>query len=93
MRLNWHPSDNLLADYAAGALAKGWSLAIAAHLAMCPDCRADTIALDAIGGGALESLPADPSQIQPSTTPRPLFKAPGRPPPIPRSCPPHWQGM
>lgn len=60
MRLNWHPSDDLLADYGAGALAEGWSLAIAAHLAMCSDCRADAIALDAIGGGALESLPAAP---------------------------------
>lgn len=60
MRLNWHPSDDLLADYGAGALAEGWSLAMAAHLAMCPDCRAEAIALDAIGGAALETLPEVP---------------------------------
>ena len=60
MGLNWHPSDDLLADYGAGALAEGWSLAMASHLAMCADCRADAIALDAIGGAALDSLPAVP---------------------------------
>jgi len=60
MGLNWHPSDDLLADYGAGTLAEGWSLAMASHLAMCPDCRATAIALDAIGGAALDSLPAVP---------------------------------
>jgi putative transcriptional regulator len=60
MRLKWHPSDDLLADYGAGALAEGWSLAVAAHLAMCPDCRAEAIALDAIGGAVLDGLPEVP---------------------------------
>jgi putative transcriptional regulator len=60
MGLNWHPSDDLLTDYGAGALAEGWSLAMASHLAMRADCRAYAIALDAIGGAALDSLPAVP---------------------------------
>ena len=60
MGMNWHPSDDLLADHGAGSLAEGWSLAMASHWAICGDYRADAIALDAIGGAALDSLPAVP---------------------------------
>lgn len=47
-----HLSDELLLDYAAGSLSEGWSLAVACHLSMCPQCR-DQLALAEAAGGAL----------------------------------------
>ncbi len=52
-----HLSDDTLVEYAAGALAAGWSLAVAAHLTLCPTCRARLQALETIGGAALEGIP------------------------------------
>lgn len=53
-----HLSDDSLVQYAAGALEEGWSLAIAAHLSLCPTCRARLRPFEAIGGAALEGIPA-----------------------------------
>ncbi len=39
MTVSHHITDDLLYLYAAGELDFGWSLAIATHLAMCPQCR------------------------------------------------------
>lgn len=49
-----HPSDELLMDYASGALGEGWSLGIATHLAMCPLCRQKLNRIEGIGGSLLE---------------------------------------
>ena len=35
MNITHHPSDELMLDYASGALSEGWALAIATHLSMC----------------------------------------------------------
>ncbi len=51
-----HISDDLLLSYAAGSLAEGWSLAVATHLALCPDCRARLAAAEAAGGALLETI-------------------------------------
>jgi putative transcriptional regulator len=48
-----HPSDALLLDYAAGSLGEGLSLAVATHLALCPECRQAAAVADAIGGTLL----------------------------------------
>lgn len=55
MNIRHHPSEELLLDYASGALAEGWSLAIATHLALCPACRRTVASLEALGGGMLLS--------------------------------------
>ncbi len=55
MKIRHHPSEELLLDYASGALAEGWSLAIATHLALCPACRHTVAGLEALGGGMLLS--------------------------------------
>lgn len=60
MTIHHHPNDELLLDYASGALREGWSLAIAAHLALCPQCRRTTSDLEALGGGML--MAAQPAE-------------------------------
>lgn len=55
-----HPSDALLVGYGAGSLGEGLSLAVALHLARCPDCRAAMRDIDAVGGALLEDLPPEP---------------------------------
>ena len=57
---NHHPSDALLVAYGAGSLAEGLSLAVAVHLAHCPDCRAAMAEVEALGGALLEELPPAP---------------------------------
>lgn len=56
MTIAHHVSDDLLVSYAAGALSEGWSIAVATHLALCPDCRQRSSAAEAIGGAILEGL-------------------------------------
>lgn len=57
---NHHPSDALLVAYGAGSLKEGLSLAVAVHLAHCPDCRATLAEVEALGGALLEDLPPAP---------------------------------
>ena len=57
MSVTHHVSDALLADYESGALAEGWSLAVATHLALCPACRARARLAASLGGMMLETLP------------------------------------
>ncbi len=60
MTIRHHLTAEILLSYAAGNLAEGWSLAVATHLALCPDCRAREVQFSAIGGEALEdAVPAE----------------------------------
>jgi putative transcriptional regulator len=52
-----HPSDDILAAYAAGVLPDGPSLVMAAHLECCPQCRAAVGLFEAVGGALLDELP------------------------------------
>jgi putative transcriptional regulator len=60
MTVHHHPSDELLLDYASGALGEAWSLAVATHLALCPDCRRIVERLEAVGGEILEEVAPEP---------------------------------
>lgn len=53
-----HPSEELVAIYASGALDEASALAIASHLTLCPACRATAALYDVLGGGMIEDLPA-----------------------------------
>jgi putative transcriptional regulator len=53
-----HPPEDQLLDYAAGSLGEPVGLIVATHLALCPACRRQVQALEAIGGALLDSLPA-----------------------------------
>lgn len=63
MSIRHHVSEDLIMAYAAGSLAQGWSLAVATHLAMCPECRAHYERAQEIGGTLLDNqeLEDDPS--------------------------------
>jgi putative transcriptional regulator len=56
MSIDHHPNDELLLDYSLGSMGEGWSLAIATHLALCPDCRQAVRDIEAIGGSLMEGL-------------------------------------
>lgn len=56
MTIRHHLNDDLLLGYAAGTLSEGWSLAVACHLAMCPQCRGQLALAEATGGALLEGL-------------------------------------
>jgi putative transcriptional regulator len=54
-----HPPQTMLADYAAGTLSRGMTLAVAGHLSLCPACR-DRAARLATLCGALFATCAEP---------------------------------
>lgn len=56
----YHPGDDQLLAYAAGSIEEPVALLIATHLALCPACRAEVARLEALGGGLLEDLEAEP---------------------------------
>ena len=58
MTIRHHLSDDLLVSYAAGSLAEGWSLAVATHLALCPECRKRLALAEDIGGELLDTAKA-----------------------------------
>lgn len=60
MNITHHISDELLFDYANGALEEGWSIAVATHLALCPSCRKRLATMEAAGGMALEAIEIAP---------------------------------
>lgn len=53
-----HPSADILAAYAAGALEPGFGLVTAAHIEQCAACQARVRSFEAISGDALAALPA-----------------------------------
>jgi len=60
MMPRYHPGEDILMDYAAGSLAEPLAVLVATHLALCPECRDQVDALDAVGGALLDSMDADP---------------------------------
>lgn len=56
MKISHHPSEELLLDYTSGALGEAWSIAIATHMALCPDCRHTVSFMEEIGGSLLETV-------------------------------------
>lgn len=55
-----HLPEPMLADYAAGRLGHAFSVAVAAHVSLCDECRARLAAHEAAGGAVLETLPPEP---------------------------------
>jgi putative transcriptional regulator len=60
-----HPPLDSLVDYASGAMPEPLELLIAAHLSLCPACRAQAGALEDVGGALLDSVP--PSGLMPGS--------------------------
>jgi putative transcriptional regulator len=59
-----HPPPTMLADYAAGTLSRGMTLAVAAHLGLCPGCRDRAARLASLCGALFASCaePVAPSK-------------------------------
>lgn len=51
--INHHPDANMLVEYASGSLPWGLSIAVAAHLQLCPKCKQQYNDLCALGGSYL----------------------------------------
>ncbi|WP_291007061.1 ChrR family anti-sigma-E factor [Ferrovibrio sp.] len=66
-----HIPAELLLDYAVGRLAEPWSLVVACHLSLCPECRDEMRRLEALGGAAL-----DRAEVQPLRRPMPATLPP-----------------
>lgn len=56
MSIVHHLDEDILLDYAAGALAEGFSLAVASHLAICPQCRQRYAMIESAGGELLDAI-------------------------------------
>ncbi|MWD27873.1 transcriptional regulator [Aquicoccus sp. SCR17] len=53
-RPDHHLTQGLLMAYSAGTLPEAFNLAVATHLSMCDDCRAEVEGYDVLGGALLE---------------------------------------
>lgn len=53
MTIIHHPNEETLLDYVSGALGESWSIAVATHLAVCPECRKVVTQLEAVAGSLL----------------------------------------
>jgi putative transcriptional regulator len=54
-----HPSEHHLVEHAAGGLAPGHDLVIAAHVTTCGTCQAEVRLGEAVGGALLDALPPE----------------------------------
>ncbi len=54
MKISHHLDEATLMAYAAGTLGEAHSVVVAAHAAMCPECRAAIRAAEAVGGTLLD---------------------------------------
>lgn len=60
MSITHHPPEDLLADYAAGALEEAEHLIVAVHVAGCARCSRFTHAIEQLGGAALDETEPAP---------------------------------
>jgi putative transcriptional regulator len=80
----YHPPEEFLLDYAAGATSAAETLLLATHLAYCNICRQSVHAARAVGGALLDTL--EPARMPPNMLNRTLaaidaVDAPASPPP------------
>jgi len=52
--INHHLTDAVLMSYSAGSLPEAFSLAVACHVSLCPQCRGTLEGFEAMGGAVLE---------------------------------------
>jgi putative transcriptional regulator len=57
MTIQHHPSDMLLAAFAAGTLDLGQHVAVATHLVGCAQCRSFVRAMEEVGGALIDRVP------------------------------------
>ncbi|CCE04103.1 putative transcriptional activator [Bradyrhizobium sp. STM 3843] len=57
MTISHHPPEDLLADFAIGALDAAEQLVVGVHVADCPRCRRFVRAVEQLAGASLEAIP------------------------------------
>ncbi len=67
MTPNHHPGEEVLLAHVSGALVLPMQAAIAAHLTLCPVCRATAADLEAIGGALFDDPAAGGPAVMPLT--------------------------
>ncbi len=63
-----HPTVDMLLDYSAGSLAVGPRLVVAAHAALCADCRQQLERFETVGGAMLSAI--EPVAVSENLLPR-----------------------
>lgn len=82
-----HPTEAMLAAYAAGSATPGVSLAVAAHLTWCPGCRSEVEGFEALAGAFVAEAPAAEAPEFGALLLR-LDEAPAAEPAAPAACGP-----
>ena len=88
-----HPSEDLIFDFARGAMEPGRGLVLATHLIACPACRGAARLAEAVGGALIDQL--EPAELAPDALARAMARldAPApAPTPAPRT-PDDWIGV
>jgi putative transcriptional regulator len=78
-----HPTAETLLAHAAGALAPGHALVMAAHIQGCAHCQAAAAQLEAAGGALLEELTPEPLGMEAFAAVLARLDEPAPPPPVP----------
>jgi len=60
MIINHHPSDMVLAEFAASTLDEAAALVVGAHVAQCPQCQQAVRRFETLGGALLDSSSSTP---------------------------------
>jgi len=76
-----HLSDDILSRYAAGRLPHPFAVVVAAHLALCDDCRALVEAGDMLGGALVDGIGG--TDLSPGAEARLMQALDAAPPPAP----------
>ena len=76
-----HLSDDILSRYAAGRLPHPFAVVVAAHLALCDDCRALVEAGDMLGGALVDGIGG--TDLSPGAEARLMQALDDAPPPAP----------
>ncbi len=86
-----HPSEELILDFARGALKAGRALVLQAHVAACAECSITLGVAEAVGGALLAEL--DPAAMAPDALRQALARLDVETPPPPAAAaplPPDW---
>lgn len=87
MNIQHHPTEELLVSFAAGRLEQAEHIVVAAHVAMCSQCRRLVRAFEAVGGMSIET--AEPSAMAMDAFSRAMLRVengiPANPPGAPAS--------
>ena len=86
-KIQHHLGDEILLGYASGSLSEGWSLAVATHLALCPECRKRLAAAEAVGGAMFEAV--EPAAVGDDILESVLARLDDLPPEKPTAKPAH----